>query len=99
MRTRREVLALAATLTATPRHVHAQQPGVVRRIGVLSPGSEADPVAQLWAKRLTEELRGLGWESGKNADIHLRWMDGSSESGNVAAKELVSARPDIVVVE
>jgi putative ABC transport system substrate-binding protein len=45
----------------------------VRRIGVLLPGDENDPVLMLRLSAFTRALADLGWADGRNVRMDLRW--------------------------
>jgi hypothetical protein len=51
----------------------AQQDSRVRRIGVLMPGDENDPVYKSHASAFTRALADLGWTDGRNVRMDLRW--------------------------
>jgi putative ABC transport system substrate-binding protein len=77
---RREFIAGLGNAAAWPLAVDAQQGDRVRRIGVLMPGDDSDP---LWKPRLpafTQALAGLGWADGRNVRTDLRWAGGDSHS-------------------
>src|SRR5262249_54575610 len=81
-----------------PLAAHAQQGGRVRRIGVLMPGDENDP---LWKPRvfaLTQALAGLGWSDGRNVRIDLRWGGVDINRIRALAQELVGLQPDIILI-
>jgi hypothetical protein len=42
------------------------------RVGVLMGYPESDPGAQVQVAAFRQELRGLGWEEGRNAQIDVR---------------------------
>src|SRR6516162_5108497 len=94
---RREFIAACGGAAAWPLAARAQQGDRVRRIGVLIPGDENDPV---WKPRLsafTQALAGLGWTDGRNVRIDLRWGAGDANRIRALAKELVGLRPDIIL--
>jgi putative ABC transport system substrate-binding protein len=95
---RREFITLlGGAAAAWPLVAHAQQGDRVRRIGVLMPSDENDPV---WKPRLsafTQALAGLGWTDGRNVRIDLRWGAGNANRIRALAKELVGLRPDIIL--
>jgi ABC-type uncharacterized transport system substrate-binding protein len=108
---RREFITLlggAATLAVPPRRpaaaawplaASAQQGDRMRRIGVLLPGDENDPV---WKPRLsafTQALAGLGWTDGRNVRIDLRWGGGDINRIRALAQELVSLQSDVIVAD
>jgi putative ABC transport system substrate-binding protein len=54
----------------------------VRRIAVLMPFDENDPLAQSGISAFTQALAGLGWTDGRNVRMDLRWADAPLDSGD-----------------
>jgi putative ABC transport system substrate-binding protein len=54
----------------------AQQDDRVRRIGVLMPSDENDPVYKSYLTAFTQALANLGWTDGRNVRVDLRWGGG-----------------------
>jgi putative ABC transport system substrate-binding protein len=80
---RREFIAGLGAV-AWPLVGRAQQGDRVRRVGVLLPGDEVDP---LWKPRLsafTQALADLGWTDGRNMRIDLRW--GGDDNNRIRAR-------------
>ena len=91
---RRDFTALLGGAAAWPLAARAQQGERMRRIGVLVPGDENDPV---WKTRLfafTQALAGLGWS---NLRIDVRWPGGDINRIRALAQELVGLQPDIIL--
>jgi putative tryptophan/tyrosine transport system substrate-binding protein len=84
---------------AWPLSAHAHQADRVRRIGVLMPNDENDPVTKLRYSALTQTLAGLSWTDGRNVRIGLRWAGGDFSRIRALAQELVSLRPDIITTQ
>ena len=63
---RREFIAGLGSAAAWPVVARAQQGEPVRRIGVLMPGDENDPVAKTNASAFTQALADLGWTVGRS---------------------------------
>src|SRR5262249_37692017 len=82
---------------AWPFAARAQQGDRVRRIGVLLPGDENDPVRKTRLFALTQALAGLGWTDGRNVRIDLRWHGADTNPIRALAQELVGLQPDIIV--
>ena len=95
---RREFIALLGGAAAWPLTARAQQGDRVRRIGVLWPGDENDPVMKARVSEFTPALAGLGWTVGRNVRIDLRWGGGDTNRIRALAQELVGLQPDIIVV-
>ena len=62
---------LGGVAAAWPLAARAQQGERVRRIGVLMPGDENDPLAKSSISAFTKALAGLGWADGRNVRIEL----------------------------
>ena len=75
---RREFIAGLGGAAACPLVARAQQGERVRRIGVLMPFDENDPVAKTSVSVFTQALAGLGWTDGRNVRIDLRWAAGDT---------------------
>ncbi|MGB6541250.1 MAG: ABC transporter substrate-binding protein [Xanthobacteraceae bacterium] len=99
---RRDFLALLGALlgggaAARPLVARAQQPGEMRRVGVLSSLAETDLQAQAWDAAFRKRLDELGWVDGRNIQIDHRWGAGSVDRVRMFAKELVELNPDALV--
>jgi putative ABC transport system substrate-binding protein len=94
---RRGFIAALGGAAAWPLAGRAQQRDRVRRIGVLAPLDENDPMAKTFVSALIQELAGLGWTDGRNVRIDLRWTGGDNDRMRALAQELVGLQPDIVV--
>jgi putative ABC transport system substrate-binding protein len=70
---RRTFIAGLGSAAAWPLAAWAQQDGRVRRIGVLRPNDENDPLAKAQISAFTQALAGLGWTDGRNVRLDLRW--------------------------
>jgi putative ABC transport system substrate-binding protein len=94
---RRDFITLLGSAAAWPLAARAQQGNRVRRIGVLMPYDENDPVAKTRLSALTQALGDLGWTHGRNVRMDLRWAGGDSNRIRGLARELVGLQPDIIV--
>jgi ABC-type uncharacterized transport system substrate-binding protein len=92
---RRKFVRLLGGAAAWPLAARAQQG--VRRIGVLTPGDENDPMLKTWVSAFAQALAGLGWTDGRNVRMDLRWAGGDANRIPVLARELVGLQPAIVV--
>jgi putative ABC transport system substrate-binding protein len=97
MMRRRQFIVGLGSAAAWPLAVRAQQGDRVRRIGVLMPGDENDPVAKTNASAFTQALADLGWTVGRNVRMDLRWGGADSNRIQALAQELVGLQPDIIV--
>jgi putative ABC transport system substrate-binding protein len=94
---RRDFITLLGGAAAWPLAARAQQGARVRRIGVLMPNSENDPVAKRPYSAFTQALADLGWTDGGNVRIDLRWGGGDTNRMRALAQELVGLQPDIIL--
>jgi putative tryptophan/tyrosine transport system substrate-binding protein len=94
---RREFIA-GLGAAAWPLVAQAQQGERVRRIGVLMPDNENDPVAKTWISAFAQALSDLGWTDGRNVRMDLRWGDADNNRILALAQELVGLQPDIILV-
>ena len=90
---RREFIALfggaAIARTVCSVTARAQQPGRMRRIGVLMSTDESDPRERSSVAVFVEALDKLGWTAGRNVDIVYRWGAGDPRrmAANARAQE------------
>jgi putative ABC transport system substrate-binding protein len=94
---RREFVAGLGSATVWPLLARAQQGDRVRRIGVLMPYDENEPVAKARISAFTQALTDFGWTDGRNVRMDLRWGGGDFNRIRALAQELVGLRPDIIL--
>jgi putative ABC transport system substrate-binding protein len=94
---RREFIAGLGSAAAWPVVARAQQPDRMRRIGVLLPFDEKDPVIKSRISAFTQALAELGWADGRNMRMDVHWGHGDIDQIGALAKELVALRPDIIL--
>ena len=96
---RREFFALlgGAAVAILPLPARAQQPGKVRRLGVLMSTNQNDPAAQTRVKAFREALAQAGWNEGGNLAIEWRWSGGDIVRTREYAAELVRLAPDVLL--
>jgi putative ABC transport system substrate-binding protein len=95
---RREFISFVGSAVATwPLAARAQEPGRVRKIGVLFAFFDNDLESQARIAAFQQELESLGWREGHNIQIEYRWASGDAERFRASAAELVAARPDVLV--
>ena len=70
---RREFIAGLGGAAAWPLPARAEQGERMRRIGVLMPFDENEPVMKPRVTTFTQALADLGWTNGRNVRIDLRW--------------------------
>src|SRR5215831_16461173 len=94
---RRDFITLLGGAAAWPLAAHAQQGARVRRIGVLMPFDENDPVVKGRVSAFTQALADLGWTEGRNVRTDIRWAGGDINRIRALARELVGLRPDVIL--
>jgi len=94
---RREFIVLLGGATLACSRAGAQQPGRVRRIGVLMDWAASDPQARSNVAALERGLQKLGWSQSRNLQIDYRWAPDDAVLVWKFAKELVELRPDVIV--
>ena len=96
---RRETIALlGGAAAAWPLAVRAQQGDRVRRIGVLLPWDENDPLRKSELPAFTQALADLGWTDGRRVRIDARWGRGDINRIRALAQDLVGLQPDIILI-
>ena len=73
---RRDFIAGLGGAAAWPLAARAQQGGRMRRLGVLMPLDENDPLAKTELSAFTQALADLGWADGRNMAMDVRWGRG-----------------------
>src|SRR5438128_7674501 len=95
---RREFISfIGGAAAAWPLAVRAQEPGRMRRVGVLLALVDSDPEVQPRIATFQRELENLGWTEGRNIQIEYRWASGDAERFPIVAAELVATSPDVLV--
>jgi len=96
---RRELFALFGSTAVLwwPVSARAQQPGRMRRIGVLHDYAEGDPEGQAQITAFRQELQKLGWMDGGNAQIDYRAGAADADSVRTYATALIAHGPDVVL--
>jgi putative tryptophan/tyrosine transport system substrate-binding protein len=99
MRRREFITLLGGAAAAWPLAAHAQQPGRVRRIGILTYLASDDADAQSRNAAFLQGLQQLGWAVGHNVRIDYRWgaSNFDPERMRKGAVELVALAPDVVL--
>src|SRR5262252_2556227 len=93
---RREFITLLGGAAAWPVAARAQQPGRVYRVAIFSTTGRE----RVWPlhQAIIDSLRGLGYIEGQNIIFENRFAEGRMERLASIAAELVSLRPDVIVV-
>jgi putative ABC transport system substrate-binding protein len=98
MRRREFITLLGSTAAAWPLAGRAQQPGRMRRVGVLAQFTEADYVSQGDIPAFREALAKLGWVEERNLRLDVRFAGADPERIRILAAELVAFAPDVIVI-
>jgi putative ABC transport system substrate-binding protein len=77
---RRAFITLLGGAATWPLAARAQQPGGMRRIGVLLGNAESDPQARAGLAKFAKARQDLGWNVGRNIAIDYRWA--AADLGN-----------------
>jgi len=97
VRRREFIKVLAGSAAAWPLAVHAQQPGRMRRIGILLPAAADDAVFQTRVGAFLQALALLGWTIGRNMQIDIRWATANAAEIRRHAGELAALAPDVIL--
>jgi putative tryptophan/tyrosine transport system substrate-binding protein len=97
LRRREFVTLLGGAAAAWPLTVSAQKLDRIPRIGMLMGLAENDPEGQRWVQTFIQALQELGWRSGTNVRIDLRWAT-DLDHMRTFAKELIELQPDLIQV-
>jgi putative ABC transport system substrate-binding protein len=94
---RREFITLIGGAAVWPLTARAQQPGGIRRIGMLQGLAADDPQAQAFVAAFHQGLQQAGWTVGDNVRVEVRWSAGDRARLRRHAAELIAVRPDVIV--
>jgi putative tryptophan/tyrosine transport system substrate-binding protein len=97
---RRQMIAALGGAAAWPLAARAQQPGGLRRIGVLAGLAEDDPEMTARLAGFRQGLQKRGWSEGRNVRMDTRFApDSSADQAQVQAKELIALQPDVILAQ
>ena len=96
MRRREFITFVGSTAAAWPLAARAQTPGRVYRVAIFS--TTARDRVWFLHQALIESLRALGYVEGQNVIFENRFAEGKMERLASISAELVSLRPDVIVV-
>jgi len=98
LRRRRDFITLlGGAAVAWPLAARAQQPGGMRRIGVLVASAADDSENQARMAAFLQGLVQLGWSDGRNVRIDIRWATTNADDLRRHAAELAALAPDVLV--
>jgi putative ABC transport system substrate-binding protein len=93
---RRELIAAIGIAALCPWPAHAQQPGRMRRIGVMLSTPENSYYTRNYLGAFREGLEALGWKEGRTVGFEHRWGDGGRDVLESRARELVALNPEVI---
>jgi putative ABC transport system substrate-binding protein len=94
---RRTFITLLGGAAAWPLAARAQQPDLMRRIGVLMTMDDKDSEGQLRVAAFRQEIQKLGWIEGRNIRSEYRWAAGDAHRLQAYAQELVGMSPAVML--
>src|SRR5436309_6602147 len=95
---RRKFLAtLGGAAAAWPLAAGAQQPGRVRRVGILMPYPKGDSEHEARVRAFKQELAKLGWTDGAKVRFDEHWTTDNMDMVRSHAASVVASNPDIIV--
>ena len=97
MNRREFITLLGGSATVWPMGAWAQQPGRVRRIGIILPAASDDARFQSYVGAFLQGLQQAGWSIGRNVRIDTRWMAGNARDIRTHAAELATLAPDVIL--
>ena len=95
MRRRDFISRIVGSAALWPLAARAQQPGAMKRVGVLTPFAADDAEGQARLTAFAQGLQQTGWTLGQNLRIDYRWGDGKPNTMRQYAAELVALAPDV----
>jgi len=98
MQRREFITLLGGMAVAWPIEARAQQPGPIKRIGVLLASAGDDSDVQKHAAVFVQQLQQSGWIDGRNVRIEIRFGAGSATDTNKYAAELLALAPDVIFI-
>ncbi len=98
MRRRDFVAGLGLTAAFSPLIAGAQQ-GQRKRIGVLMAFDGPDSTSTAFLSAFTQGLVELGWVSGRNVQLEVRWCGENVDRMRMLAKELAALQPDVILTD
>jgi putative ABC transport system substrate-binding protein len=98
IRRRQFITLLGGAAAAWPPPAPAQQPVLVRRVGVSMNLAADDPQSAREISAFVDALKQPGWTPGSNLQIEYRWGAGDHDLERKYAPELVAFAPDVLLV-
>jgi ABC-type uncharacterized transport system substrate-binding protein len=94
---RRTFISLLGGAAWWPLAARAQQAARIRRIGVLMPHTQDNPVGPPRIAALLQQLQQLGWTVGRNLEVDVRWAGPDGDNLHKHAAELAALAPDVIL--
>lgn len=95
---RRDLISLIGGAVSWPLAAHAQQqPGGMRRIGVLMGAASTKP-SETYLANFLRRLEELGWKKDRDTRTEVRWWTGGPEQMRTVVAELLAFSPDVIMV-
>jgi ABC-type uncharacterized transport system substrate-binding protein len=94
---RREFLGVVGGAAAWPLDARGQQPGPMRRIGVLHQYSANDPEGQRRLAAFVQGLQELGWTEKRNIIFELRYAGGNFDRLPTFVDELLKSNVEVII--
>ena len=94
---RRSFISLVGGAAAWPLASAAQQVEGLRRIGVLIPWPENDPLAKASVAAFERALANFGWVAGRNIQLSYCYAAADPARFKACATQLVSLKPDAIL--
>jgi putative ABC transport system substrate-binding protein len=97
MKRREFIAAIGGAAAAWPLATRAQEPGRVRRLGVLMNRAADSSEGQTRVAAIQQRLQQLGWSNGQNLLMDVRWGAEDPDLERKGAAELTALAPDVVI--
>ena len=95
---RREFISLVGGAAASwPLAARAQQGERMRRVGLVLARAQDDPEAQAQLATFVQTLHSLGWTTGRNVQLDIRWGAADPANSRRYAAEIVALAPDVIL--
>jgi putative tryptophan/tyrosine transport system substrate-binding protein len=96
---RREFITLIGAVAAAAAGAARAERDRVRHLGILMGYAQSDPDTQARMAAFRQAFEQLGWKDGHNVQISYRYGVGDIDKVRGDARELVDAKPDVIVCE
>src|SRR5215470_9376017 len=97
MKRRQFMLLLSGGALTRLAPASAQQPGPLRRIGVVMLYPDNDPQGQLRAEAFRSQLEKSGWKIGGNLQIDFQWGTGDVDWIRAATARALQSSPEVLL--